>query len=202
MFNIGIDFDNTLVNYDRSFYELAIEKELIPPNLEKSKYAVRSFLRERGKDEKFSFLQGEIYGPRILNAEPSKGCIRAIRQLNKFGFNVFIVSHKTLFPYKGPKFNLHDSARKWLEHNSFFSSNGANLKMDKIFFNKTKQEKIEKLHSLKCDFFIDDLPEILDLINNDVKKILYSKSCEKFASKYDFVSNEWDLISRYLCKFI
>ena len=26
MFNIGIDFDNTLVNYDRSFYELAIEK--------------------------------------------------------------------------------------------------------------------------------------------------------------------------------
>ena len=52
--NIGIDFDNTLVNYDRSFYELAIEKELIPPSLEKSKYAVRSFLRERGKDEKFS----------------------------------------------------------------------------------------------------------------------------------------------------
>ena len=94
MFNVGIDFDNTLVNYDRSFYDLAYEKDLIPLGLEKSKNAVRKFLRDKGKDEYFSLLQGEIYGPKILKAKPAKGCIKAIQSMQKSGFNIFIVSHK------------------------------------------------------------------------------------------------------------
>ena len=57
MFNVGIDFDNTLVNYDKSFYELAYEKKLIPLGLEKSKNAVRKFLRDKGKDDHFTLLQ-------------------------------------------------------------------------------------------------------------------------------------------------
>ena len=136
MFNIGIDFDNTLVNYDRCFYDLAIEKKLIPISLQKSKNAVRNFLRDQGKEIEFSVLQGEIYGPRILHAKPAQGSIKAIQKMNKLGFNVFIVSHKTRFPYKGPKFDLHDYARKWLDHFSFSSPDGANINQEKIFFNK------------------------------------------------------------------
>ena len=202
MFNVGIDFDNTLVNYDRSFYDLAYEKDLIPLGLEKSKNAVRKFLRDKGKDEYFSLLQGEIYGPKILKAKPAKGCIKAIQSMQKSGFNIFIVSHKTRFPYKGPKFDLHDSAEKWLDYYSFFSLDGANINKDNIFFNASKDEKIDKLHNLNCNFFIDDLPEILDLINNDVKKILYNNFYKKFKLKYDFVTNEWDLINKYLNQFL
>ena len=202
MFNVGIDFDNTLVNYDKSFYDLAIEKKLVPVSLPKSKNAVRNFLKENGKEKEFTIMQGEIYGPRILQAQPSQGSIKAIQAMHKLGFNVFIVSHKTRFPYEGPKFDLHDSARKWLNHFSFSSSIGANINQKNIFFNESKEEKIEKLHNLKCDFFIDDLPEILDLINNTVRKILYSRNYEKFKSKYDFVSNDWQLIEKYLYGFL
>ena len=96
---------------------------------------------------------------------------------------------------------MHDSAEKWLDHYSF-SLDGANIDKDKIFFNASMDEKINKLHNLNCDFFIDDLPEILDLINNDVKKILYSNLYKKFKLKYDFVTNEWDLINKYLNQFL
>lgn len=198
MFNIGIDFDNTLVNYDTSFYELALEKGLISSSLEKSKNAVRNFLREQDKDNDFTLLQGEIYGPRILKSKPAHSAIKTIKRMQKWGFNVFIVSHKTRYPYKGPKFDLHESARNWLDYYSFLSFDGANIPEDKIFFNTSKNEKIDKVHNIKCDFFIDDLPEILDLINPNIKKILFNNSYPQFKSKYDFVSNDWDLIGEFL----
>ena len=202
MFNIGIDFDNTLVNYDTSFYELALEKGLICSDLQKSKNAVRNSLREQDKDNEFTLLQGEIYGPRILESKPAHSAIKTIKKIQECGFNVFIVSHKTRYPYKGPKFDLHESARKWLDYYSFLSFDGANIAEDKIFFNTSKIEKIDKVHNLKCDFFIDDLPEILDLIMPDIKKILFNKSYPEFESKYDFVSTDWNLIGEFLYKFL
>lgn len=202
MFNIGIDFDNTIVNYDESFYELALEKGLITKGINNTKYAVRNFLREKGKDEDFSLLQGEIYGPRILKAQPADSSIKVIREMIKLGLNVFIISHKTKVPYKGPKFDLHYSARDWLSFYSFLSPHGANLKEDQIFFKTSKQEKINKIHDLKCDFFIDDLPEILDLVNPDVKKILYNNPKIPINSSYDFTSTNWELIGKYIFSFL
>ena len=32
MINLGLDFDNTLIDYDEVFYEIASEKNLIPKN--------------------------------------------------------------------------------------------------------------------------------------------------------------------------
>ena len=52
------------------------------------------------------------------------------------------------------------------------------------------------------DFFVDDLPEILDSINNNVRKILYNTEHKKFKSKYDFVSNDWGEIEEYLNQFL
>ena len=45
---IGLDFDNTIVCYDRLFHRLAVERELIPPALTLSKQAVRDFLDRVG----------------------------------------------------------------------------------------------------------------------------------------------------------
>ena len=62
---LGLDFDNTLVSYDKLFHKLALEKELIDEKVPANKMSIREDLRERGKDEFFTLLQGEVYGLRI-----------------------------------------------------------------------------------------------------------------------------------------
>ena len=42
-----------------------------------------------------------------------------------------------------------------------------------VFFNLTKEDKIRRIQTIGCDYFIDDLPEILNMINGKTKKILY-----------------------------
>ena len=71
---LGLDFDNTLVRYDKLFHQLALEKGLIKKSLPTDKTAIRDYLRSQGQDEQFTLLQGEVYGLRILEAEPAKGC--------------------------------------------------------------------------------------------------------------------------------
>mgnify|MGYP001447219046 CR=1 FL=1 len=200
MFNIGIDFDNTIVDYDNSFYELALEKKLINKNIKKSKKSIRSFLKNEGKEDEFTILQGEVYGPRILKATPANECLNTIKKLNDLGANVFIVSHKTKTPYAGPKYDLHNAAKEWLNHYLFLSSKGGNIKEDRIFFNTSKSEKISRIHYLKCNFFIDDLPEILDMVNPNIKRILYNNNEEFYKSKYSFVSNKWKLVGDFIEK--
>ena len=70
---LGLDFDNTLVRYDKLFHQLALEKNLIEQIVPANKTAIRDYLREQGKEEQFTLLQGEVYGPRILEAEPAEG---------------------------------------------------------------------------------------------------------------------------------
>ena len=65
MIKLGLDFDNTLIDYDEVFYEIACEKNLIPKNIGKTKVKVRKFLKDNGEEELFTLLQGEVYGSKI-----------------------------------------------------------------------------------------------------------------------------------------
>ena len=58
---IGLDFDNTLIEYDLLFYKTALEFKLIPENTIKSKVGVRDYLLSIGK-EKFLLNYREVYG--------------------------------------------------------------------------------------------------------------------------------------------
>ena len=43
MNHIGLDFDNTIIDYDFLFYKLALELKLIPIDIHKSKVGVRDY---------------------------------------------------------------------------------------------------------------------------------------------------------------
>ena len=111
---LGLDFDNTLVRYDKLFHQLALEKGLIEKSLPADKTAIRNYLRSQGQDEQFTLLQGEVYGLRILEAEPAEGMLKALAELHKRGIPMVLVSHKTTTPYKGPAYDLHQAALSWL----------------------------------------------------------------------------------------
>ena len=194
MLKIGVDFDNTIVCYDELFYKIALEENLIPQNFPHSKLLIRDYLRRKNKDQFFTLLQAEVYGKRILESSPAPGVIFTLKELVRKGFEVSIISHKSINPYKGPKYNLHKAAISWLEKNKIFEKDTVGLSKDNIFFNLTKEDKINKIHDIGCDYFIDDLPEILNMVNEKTKKILYTQGNEAKNKNFIILKNWRELI--------
>ena len=170
---LGLDFDNTLVRYDRLFHKLAVEKGLIEKSLPASKLSIRDCLRSKGQDDKFTLLQGEVYGLRILEAEPAEGMLETLNELTQKGIPMVLVSHKTRTPYKGPAFDLHQAAWDWLEKYGFFALEGLAWKPNQVFFEESKQAKINRIIAEGCTHYVDDLPEILQMLPNTIHPILY-----------------------------
>ena len=70
---VGLDFDNTIVNYDNVFYKVAYEKKLIPKNIIRTKNSVRDFLRQNDKNDIWTEIQGYVYGNRMSEVEMFNG---------------------------------------------------------------------------------------------------------------------------------
>lgn len=157
---IGLDFDNTIVSYDELFHKVAREQELVPPETPANKLAVRDHLRKIGQEDRWTEMQGYVYGARMDEAAAYPGVIDFMRLAQAAGHTLMIVSHKTRHPFLGPQYDLHASARGWIEHH-LLSDGGTLIPESQIYFELTKQEKIARIANSQCDVFIDDLPEIL-----------------------------------------
>ena len=158
---LGVDFDNTIVCYDRLFHKVAGERNLIPSNIDPTKSAVRNYLREIDREDAWTEIQGCVYGARMSEANPLPHVLDCLSQLIRHDVMVCIVSHKTKFPYLGPKYNLHESAWAWLTDQGFFDRSRVGLCRDVVYFEETKTAKLARIAGLGCTHFIDDLPEIL-----------------------------------------
>ena len=157
---IGVDFDNTIVSYDRLFHKVAVEGGHVPPETGASKLAVRDLLRTQGREQQWTEMQGYVYGARMMEAEPFPGVVDVIARLKAASIDVEIVSHKTRYPIVGPAYDLHEAARAWIDKN--LVRDGVPLiPMTRVFFELTKDEKVARIASSQFTLFIDDLPEIL-----------------------------------------
>jgi hypothetical protein len=171
---IGIDFDNTLVSYDRLFHRLATEQGLLPDGFPVHKVLVRDHLRATGREPLWTAMQGVAYGPRMQEAEPYPGARRALSRLSQAGHQLRIISHKTRHPIAGPEYDLHAAARHWLEARGFWNPD-TGLGRENVFFEQTKDAKWSRIAIEGCAVFIDDLPEILQAPSfpAGVRKILF-----------------------------
>jgi hypothetical protein len=158
---IGLDFDNTIVSYDRLFHRVAKELGVITPSVAANKNAVRDFLRQTGQEPIWTEMQGIVYGSRMHEAEAYPAATEVIRSWVRAGHRVCIISHKTRHPFVGEKHDLHLAARRWLEQNGFFDLHQIGLASEDLFFELTKEAKLQRVGDWACDLFVDDLPEIL-----------------------------------------
>ena len=163
---IGLDFDNTIVSYDKAFYLVALSKNLIPKSLKKKKVNVKEYLLGKDKENEWIKLQGEVYGKYMYKANFFPGFIKAKN------YKFCIVSHRTKYPYKGKKINLHNAAKKWIKNKNLCDL--VSIDKKNIFFLESKKEKIDKIKDLKCDIFIDDLENILIKLPKNLKKIHFT----------------------------
>jgi len=157
---IGFDFDNTIVSYDALFHKVALEQGVVTDAVPVNKLAVRDFLRAADKEDIWTEMQGYVYGARMTEAQAYPDVIEVMRRMKNAGHTLAIMSHKTRHPYLGKQYDLHASARAWIQR--YLSEDGESLiPNEQIFFELTKEEKLARIHHFGCDVFIDDLPEIL-----------------------------------------
>jgi len=157
---IGIDFDNTIVSYDKLFHKVACERLGVPSSIAPNKVAVRDYLRAAGQEPAWTELQGHVYGPRMDEAMIFDGALEFFARARAAGHDLFIISHRTRHPFLGEPHDLHAAARNWIGRH-LTGDDQPLLEHDRIFFEVTKGEKIARIRQCACEVFIDDLPEIL-----------------------------------------
>jgi len=157
---IGVDLDNTLACYDTLFWQIAVDRSWIPREIPARKECVRDALRMAQREADWTLLQGEVYGPRMREAEPFEGAVNLFVELSRRGHLVYIVSHRTREPYTGPRYDLHASARQWLSQHGFLETH-TGLTPEAVFLETSKAAKLNRMAELGLNAFIDDLPELL-----------------------------------------
>lgn len=189
---IGIDFDNTIICYDRVFNHVGVEKGLIPEDIGLGKNRVRDYLRKAGREDDWTWLQGYVYGTRLSDATLYDGIESFVDYCGNGQIECVIISHKTRYPYSGDQYDLHQSAREFIDQQ--------NLSLD-VFFEPTKEEKVERIVALSCDWFIDDLPEFLQLpgFPEKICKILFDPLKNHGSLATDFkIAGSWEQILNML----
>ncbi|MBT4402033.1 MAG: phosphotransferase [Bacteroidetes bacterium] len=198
--HIGIDFDNTIVCYDKVFYKVAVENCLIPTDTPSYKNSVRDYLRKMGNEDEWTRLQGLVYGTKMDEAEAFEGVFDFLHWCRQNKIDVSIVSHKSRYPYIGPKYDLHLAALQWMEVQGFFELNKLGLSREQIFFELTKADKIKRIADTGCTHFIDDLPELLNepTFPKNVTRILFDPE-HVHISDYacDHVSNWNEVFEKF-----
>ncbi len=196
---VGLDFDNTIVNYDEVFYAEAVRKGIINSAISPTKLAVRDDLRNRNIEDAWTELQGHVYGSCMDQADLFPHVIETLQWLRAQKIAVCIVSHKSKFPFLGPKYNLHDAAQKWIKR-TLYDAKGPLVHSDNIYFCATKALKIKCISDLKCTVFLDDLHEIFaspDFPLN-TQKVLFDP--DDVSRKTDGILpvNSWEKFLGYL----
>lgn len=209
---IGIDLDNTLIDYRNAFWFTALEtgtlleseREDITENGNPipSKNEIKKYLlsHENG-NYKWEYLQGQVYGNNIHHAQIFPGVANFLLHCRRRGEKVFLISHKTEYGhYDKNKTSLREAALNFLETNYLFSD-AFDMTRDDIFFFDTRQKKVNKIAELNCDYFIDDLSEVFEEPDfpTGTKKILFNIGSEQSA---DSSFNSWFKINEFFFKRI
>ena len=182
---IGIDFDNTLVNHDKSFYEKLKKKIKISKKKFKNKDDIKNFIIKNFNNKIWTEIQGEVYSC-LDYSTPNPYSHKVLEKIRE-KHNLFLISHKTTYPVIGKKIDLHKISKKWLKEHGFAYVKNPIFKRENIFFETNIHKKISRIRKIKCDIYIDDLHKILKLLPNYIKKIHFTKN--KINTNYKSISN-------------
>ncbi len=160
------------------FSELAQAGGLLPAGFRGTKKQVRDAIRRLDDGEnKWQRLQGQVYGAHMPEAELIEGVGEFLLACRDRDLAVIIVSHKTEFGHFDPnRVNLRHAATAWMEKKRFFDANGFAINRRNVFFESTREAKINRIAAVGCTHFIDDLAEVFiqDGFPPETRKYLFS----------------------------
>jgi len=199
---IGLDFDNTIVSYQRALKILADKHLALPEHLPRTKLALRSYLRDSGQESVWTMFQGTLYGPGMSYAEPFEGAVKVMHELVSVGHQLVIISHRSLRPYAGEAHDLHAAARHWVQ--AHLQSQGlfcGAVASNEVSFFESRDAKINHIANRSCQVFLDDLPEVLQATQfpSTTKGLLFDPSNEHQTTSLNRI-NSWHQLPQWLEK--
>jgi len=199
---IGIDLDNTIVNYDSAFIAAARAFNISIPICSASKLDVRNVVRSLDNGEMlWQKIQGQVYSRFIrTHACIYPGVKRFLLHSQFMGNEVIIVSHKTIHGHFDNEMSLiRDIALDFLCENGLIRCSSPLV--HNVFFESTRKEKIAKIFDLNLDWFIDDLIEVVEDLQSEkaIKKVFFLPTIEgncanNFLFKNNYVATDWQQI--------
>jgi hypothetical protein len=201
LMTIGVDFDNTVINYNRLIYKQARDLNLIPNDTPLKKKTIRDHIRKKPDGEAaWQKIQAAVYGCCIHQAELINGVLGFFQTCLKKRITIYIVSHKTQFARRAPRGpNLIQNAMTWMTDKGFFSLYKSGFSKENVFFEPTRSAKIERIRALGCTHFIDDLEETFaeSTFPDHCEKILYSSPPSSMTNSYLIHMKNWQEIYHY-----
>ena len=163
---IGLDFDNTLIDYSDVFAKVFVtesaRRDITPSELPTGKQAVKQAAIKLAGETFWMSIQGLAYGRGIIDGKLSSGVADFLHTARKDHADLYIASHKTEYGhFDNSKTNLRTAARDWMEDQGFFDPDGFDLHPSWLFFEGTLSKKINRIGALNLDYFIDDLKKVL-----------------------------------------
>jgi hypothetical protein len=195
--HIGIDIDNTIIDYHTLFFQGAKTYNLIlPPNETHKIFVKKEIVKLPDGENKWTKLQGYIYGSQIEKAKLSNGFTAFLKVCKRKKVKISLISHKSKYTKRGRKINLHKKAMLFLKNRNLLDTY---IHKNNIYFGSSNREKIRIMRQLGCTHFIDDLLEIFTnkSFPANVVKILYTQDVktEKLESIFQ---GDWYGITRFL----
>ncbi len=174
---LGVDLDNTLICYDRAFLDNARELGFVPREWSGNKGEIKNrLLRITGGEKQWQSLQGQVYGAGMSKASLYPGVFKFLWRCKHLGVSVDVISHKSEYGHFDVcRIPLRPSAIQFLEDSGIYGDQKDSL-LNSVEFCSTREEKISRIVQAKFDWFIDDLPEILEnkRFPNSTKKLGFS----------------------------
>lgn len=187
---IGIDFDNTIVNHDKSFNKayLDLKHKIEITNSVKDK---KSLLKKYLTNKEWIDVQEKVYAKYINEySKLNNGFKLFLNRCKVLGCEIEIVSHKT-------KLSLNKKLNLIKPANAFLKSR---FEVDKIFFFESLQEKLNHINNSNYDYFIDDLEAVIEEINLPIKnKILFNFNLPNSGKNFT-VFYSWREITKHILK--
>ncbi len=156
---IGIDIDNTILDYSRSFrkHGESILGVQLPEPISKS--AVQQLVVESKGENAWTELQGVVYSEDPLNASVFEGFTDFLAHSILMGAEILYVSHKTSAPVLGPKKDIRTLVINRLNAEGIISPNAQGAQ---VVFCETMEEKVQTIKKHSFNYFIDDLQKVLE----------------------------------------
>jgi len=195
---IGVDFDNTVVSYDRVMQAIAVREGWLPAGQGAGKRDIRDRLRTLADGEqRWRQLQARAYGMDIHSAVLMDGARAFFSACKRRGAALYVISHKTEWAAAGDRgANLREAALAWMEEHEFFAPEGLGLSRRHVFFESTRREKVARIAALRCTHYIDDLEETFleEGFPRATKKILYAPQGAACSLADVHIRHSWDEI--------
>ena len=178
---IGLDLDNTLVDYSMAVKKYStkyLEKELEDID------EIRDFFRQSRNDLGWQKAQSWIYTSGMKYASVAPGTKEMFAEFSRLGLPFFAVSHKTSrTPMESGFLDLRGPAEHWIRENLELIG----LELSMIFFEVSRQAKIRRIMLLELSHFVDDLLEVLtdESFPRNIKRYLY----DPYHKKHKWIQN-------------